>query len=60
VEENGGAVEVWPVGGLVGGKAETDCAWAVAATPASNPKPKTVALNKLGIPGSPEFQLDKI
>jgi len=43
-------VTICPVAGLVGGKAETDWAWAAAPTPASNPNPKTADLNKLGIP----------
>ena len=37
-----GAVAVGAVAGLVGGNADTDCACAVAATPANNPKPRTV------------------
>ena len=48
-----GAVAVGAVAGLVGGNADTDCACAVAATPANNPKPRTVDLSKLDIPCSP-------
>jgi hypothetical protein len=33
----------------VGGSDETDCASAVATTPANNPSPRTVDLSKLGI-----------
>jgi hypothetical protein len=44
--------------GLVGGSAETDCAWAVAASPASSAKPRTDDFNKLGIQTSPDFALD--
>jgi hypothetical protein len=40
-------VAVGAVAGLLGGNAETDCACAVALTPASNPTPKTVDLSKL-------------
>jgi hypothetical protein len=45
VAEYGGATAV----GVAGGSAETDCAYAVAVTPASNPKPMTVDFNKLGM-----------
>jgi len=38
--------------GVVGGRAEIDCAYPVAANPVSNPRPRTVDLNKLGIPGA--------
>jgi hypothetical protein len=48
-ETTGGVVAVGAVSGLVGGKAETDCACAVALTPASNPTHKTVDLSKLCI-----------
>ena len=37
----GGVIE------LVGGTVETDCAYAVALTPTSNPTPKTIGLSKL-------------
>jgi hypothetical protein len=50
VVEDGGGVTICPAAGLVGGKAETDWAEAVAPTPASYPNPKTADLNKLGIP----------
>jgi hypothetical protein len=40
-------VAVGAVAGLVGGTVETDCAYAVALTPASNPTPKTIDLSKL-------------
>ena len=52
-DEYAGAVAVGAVAGLVGGNADTDCACAVAATPANNPKPRTVDLSKLDIPCSP-------
>ena len=38
--------------GVVGGRAEIDCAYPVAAIPVSNPRPRTVDLNKLGIAGA--------
>ena len=52
-DEYAGAVAVGAVAGLVGGNADTDCACAVAATPANNPKPRMVVLSKLDIPRSP-------
>ena len=52
-EEYAGAVAVGAVAGLVGGNAVTDCACAVAATPANNPRTATVDLRKLDIPRSP-------
>jgi hypothetical protein len=50
VVEDGGGVTICPAAEPLGGKAETDWAWAVAPTPASNPNPKTADLHKLGIP----------
>ena len=52
-DEYAGAVAVGAVAGLVGGNADTDCACAVAATPANNPKPTMVVLSKLDISRSP-------
>ena len=49
-EEYAGGVAVGADAGLVGGNAVTDCACAVAATPASNPRTATVDLRKLDIP----------
>jgi hypothetical protein len=52
-EVTGAGAAVGAVAGLVGGSVETDCAYAVAATPASKPKPMTVDLSKLDIRRSP-------
>ncbi|HUC73299.1 MAG TPA: hypothetical protein VMS01_19070 [Stellaceae bacterium] len=52
-DEAGGVAAAGAAGGLFGGNAETDCACAVAAIPASNPTPKTVDLSKLFMAGSP-------
>ena len=52
-DETGGIVAVVAVSELVGGKAETDCAYAVAVTAVSNPTPITVDLSKLRILNSP-------
>jgi hypothetical protein len=48
-----GIVAVVAVSELVGGKAETDCAYAVAVTAASNPTAKAVDLSKLCMLNSP-------
>jgi hypothetical protein len=47
VAEYGGATAVGV--DVAGGSAETDCAYALAATPTNNPKPSTVDFNKLGM-----------
>jgi hypothetical protein len=52
-DETAGIVAVEAVSGLVGGKAETDCALAVTVTAASNPTPITVDLSKPRIVSSP-------
>jgi hypothetical protein len=53
VDEDGGVVAVGAVAPPAGGSDETDCAYAVAATPASNPKPKMVDFIEFGMPDSP-------
>ncbi len=52
-DETGGIVAVVAVSELVGGKAETDCAYAVAVTAATNPAAKAVDLSKLCMLNSP-------
>jgi len=52
-DEAGGVTADGAVGGLVGGKEETDWACAAAAAGVNNPKPSTVDLNTLDIPDTP-------
>jgi hypothetical protein len=58
VAEGEGVAVLGVAAGAVGGKAETDCAWAVAATPAIRTKTRSDDLNKLCIPGFSIFWLD--